>query len=73
MTDPIEAILGTYLTSDYGIIRDDALAIVAGLDAAGWAVVPKEPTDAAVAATGLVPGIVKASYRAMIEAGRVKP
>lgn len=73
-------------------VRAEERAIIAALDAAGWAIVPKEPEDAQIQAAfdataleiggeqGITPrerpewaDSKRISYRAMVEAGRVKP
>lgn len=51
-----------------------ATAILAALDAAGFVVVPREPTEAMVDAAWLAPPIsVEKVYRAMIAAQESKP
>lgn len=82
MTDPIKAISGAYLSCAYGHNRDDALEIVKALDGAGWAVVPKEATEAmlrdgATWGTMYLDGMLGRNFAPlwhdMVAAGRVKP
>lgn len=70
------------VNDEFGLSLDQAQAALSALDAAGYAVVPKEPTREMWAASG--DAIVKlghvhhdaisvACYRAMLSAAQVKP
>lgn len=72
--DVIAAAVGIMMTADEDWTDDDcAAAIVAAIDAAGFAVMPKEPTEAMMSALNgyaQCAGYVEEGYRAMIAAAK---